>query len=109
MANPVAPRSPLRLTRRGWVVAAALAALLVTVLSLIAAGAAQATNHSVPARAAQQNLAQVIVRPGQSLWSVAESADPNADTRLVVQQIIEVNALSGDVVFAGQRLWVPRG
>jgi hypothetical protein len=91
------------------VVAAAVVALLVTVLSLLAAGAAQATNHSVPPRAARPNLAQVIVRPGQSLWSVAESADPDEDTRLVIQQIIEVNALSGDVVFAGQRLWVPRG
>ena len=108
-AIPVAPSSPLRLTRRGRVVVAALAALLVTVLSLIASGAAQATNHPVPPRAARQNVAQVVVRSGQSLWSVAESADPNADTRLVIQQIVELNALSGDVVFAGQRLLVPRG
>jgi hypothetical protein len=40
---------------------------------------------------------------------VAESADPDADTRLVIQQILELNALHGDTVFAGQRLWVPRG
>ena len=60
-------------------------------------------------RVARQNLSQVVVRPGQSLWSVAESADPHADTRLVVQQIIELNGLTGDVVAAGQRLWVPRG
>ena len=101
--------SPLRLTRRGRLVAAAMTALLVTVLSLIAAGAAQAVNHSVPPRAAQQDVTQVLVRPGQSLWSVAESADPDADTRLVIQQIIELNALKGDTVFAGQRLWVPHG
>ena len=62
----------------------------------------------MPSRAAQQSLAQVTVRPGQSLWSVAESADPDADTRAVIQQIIELNALTGNVVFAGQRLWVPR-
>jgi hypothetical protein len=107
-AHPVAPSSPLRLTRRGRLVVAAVAAVLVTVLSLIAAGAAQATNHSLPPRAAEQNLTQVVVRPGQSLWSVAESADPNADTRLVIHQIAELNALNGDVVFVGQRLWVPR-
>ena len=59
--------------------------------------------------AAQQNLTQVTVRPGQSLWSVAESADPDADTRVVIQQIVELNGLTGNVVFAGQRLWVPRG
>src|SRR5216683_2133420 len=100
---------PLRLTRRGRVVAAAVAALLVTVLSLLAAGVAQATNHSVSPRAARQNLVQVIVRPGQSLWSVAESADPDKDTRAVIQQIVDLNTLSGNVVFAGQQLWVPRG
>ncbi len=90
-------------------VAAAVAVLLVTLLSLLAAGAAQATNHALPPGAARQNLVQVIVRPGQSLWSVAESTDPNQDTRTVVQQIVDLNTLSGDVVFAGQRLWVPRG
>ena len=90
-------------------VAAAVAALLVTVMSLLAAGAAQATSHALPPGAARQNLAQVVVRPGQSLWSVAESADPDQDTRAVIQQIVDLNALSGDVVFAGQQLWVPRG
>ncbi len=99
----------LRLTRRGRVVAAAVAALLVTAVSLLAAGTAQATNHALPPGAARQNLVQVVVRPGQSLWSVAESADPDQDTRAVIRQIVDLNALSGDVVFAGQQLWVPRG
>jgi hypothetical protein len=103
-ANP-----PLRLTRRGRIVVAVAAALVLAALSLVIASAAQATNHPVSARAAQQNLAQVTVHPGQSLWSVAESADPNADTRVVIQQIIELNSLTGNTVFAGQRLWVPRG
>jgi hypothetical protein len=106
-ARPTA--SPLRLTRRGRVVVAGLAVLLVAVLSLLAAGAAQATSHAAPLSAAGHNLTQVAVRPGQSLWSVAESADPDADTRLVIQQILKLNALHGDTVFAGERLWVPRG
>jgi LysM repeat protein len=100
--------APLRLTRRGRIVVAIAAALLLAALSLVITASAQATNHPVP-RTAQQGLAQVIVRPGQSLWSVAENADPDADTRVVIQQIIELNSLTGDVVFAGQRLWVPRG
>ena len=110
-APPGSPAAglPLRLTRRGRVVIAAGAAVLVIVLMLIAAGAAQATSHSVPPRLAERDLTRVVVRPGQSLWSVAESADPGADTRLVIQQIIELNGLDGDVVLAGQRLWVPRG
>ena len=47
--------------------------------------------------------------PGQSLCSVAEAADPDADTRIVIQQIIDLNSLNGDTVLAGQQLWVPRG
>ena len=104
-----APAAPLRLTRRGWVVVTVAAALLVAVLSLLAAGVAQATNHGPSPRAARQGLVQVVVRPGQSLWSVAESADPGQDTRAVIQQIIDLNSLTGDTVFAGQQLWVPRG
>ena len=103
------PVAPLRLTRRGRVVIAIAAALLVTIVSLLLAGVAQATNHGPSPRTARQNLVQVLVRPGQSLWSVAESADPDQDTRAVIQQIIDLNSLNGDTVFAGQQLWVPRG
>ena len=99
---------PLRLTRRGRVVIAVAAALLVAALSLVIAASAQATNHPQSSRGAQ-HLIQVTVRPGQSLWSVAENADPGADTRAVIQQIVELNGLTGDVVTAGQRVWVPRG
>ena len=90
-------------------VAVPAAALLVAITMLIASGVAQATNRSVPARAAEQNLTQVVVRPGQSLWSLAQSADPNADTRMVVQQIIELNGLASDTVQAGQQLYMSYG
>ncbi len=98
---------PLRLTRRGKIVVGIAAALLAAGLSLVIAASAQATSHSPGT--ARQGLARVVVRPGQSLWSVAESADPNADTRSVIQQIIELNGLSADTVLPGQSLWVPRG
>jgi LysM repeat protein len=107
--HPRAASAPPRLTRRGRVVVAVAVALLLAALSLVITASAQATNHPAPSGAAQRNLTQVTVRPGQSLWSVAESADPDADTRVVVQQIIELNGLTGNVVFAGQRLWAPRG
>jgi LysM domain len=101
---------PLRLTRRGRVVIAVAAAILVVAVSLIAAGEVQAADRPAsPPRVAEQNLAHVVVRPGQSLWSVAERADPGADTRQVIQQIVELNGLTGDAVVAGQLLWVPRG
>jgi hypothetical protein len=101
--------APLRLTTRGRIVIAAAVAILVTLLSLLVTGGAWATSHSAPSRGADRNLAQVVVLPGQSLWSVAQNADPNADPRQVMQQIVELNGLAGDVVQAGQQLWVPRG
>ncbi len=104
----------LRLTRRGRVVVAGAAALLVTVAFAAASvetgtGTAQAASHAIPRRVAEPNLTQMTVGPGQSLWSVAENADPYADTRIVIQQIIEINALTGTIVQPGERLWVPRG
>jgi hypothetical protein len=51
----------------------------------------------------------VVVRPGQSLWSIALWAQPAADPRVIVQEIIDLNALHGAAVQAGERLWVPKG
>ncbi len=108
-AHPRTEQPPLRLTRRGRIVVAVLAAVIVSVVCLIAASTAQATNHGAPSGSARGGTAKVTVRPGQSLWSVAESADPNQDTRLVVQQITELNGLTSQVVYSGEQLWVPRG
>jgi LysM repeat protein len=107
IARPRPANPPLRLTRRGRIVVAVAAVLVLSALSLVIASTAQATNHPVP-RAAQEGVAQVTVRPGQSLWSVAESADPAADTRVVIQRIIDLNGLTGNTVYAGERLWAPR-
>jgi hypothetical protein len=104
--SQVAP--PLRLTRRGRVVVAGLVALLVTVGMAAAAGAAQASSHGLPARVVERDLTRVTVGPGQSLWSVAQGADPDADPRAVIQEIIELNVLAGTTIYPGERLWVPR-
>ncbi|HTR93702.1 MAG TPA: LysM peptidoglycan-binding domain-containing protein [Trebonia sp.] len=99
--------APLRLTRRGRVVATGASALVIGVLSVTLATAAQAT-HDKPG-SVDKYLAKVTISPGESLWSVAEAYDPNADTRLVIQQIQQLNSLSGDQVRPGEVLWVPRG
>lgn len=104
-------RTPIRLTRRGRAVVVGLvvtgltiAALLVSVL---ASGRAQATNHG-QARAGYQGMHEVVVQPGQTLWSIALAAEPAADTRIVVEEIMTANALSSSTISAGQLLWVPR-
>jgi hypothetical protein len=109
-AGASSPPARLRLTRRGRIVVAALvlagvttAALLIT---LLASGGAQATNHG-PARAGYQGMHQVVVQPGQTLWSIAAAAEPTADPRTVVQEIMSANTLAGPAISAGQLLWVP--
>ena len=103
--------APLRLTRRGRAVAAtlalAVATIAVLVLSLAASGGAQASNHGQPG-AGYQGMREIVVHPGQTLWSIASAAEPSADPRLVIQQIISVNSLAGPEIHVGQQLWVPR-
>jgi nucleoid-associated protein YgaU len=106
--RPVGPRvvrpaaGGLRLTRRGRLVAAA-AVLLIAVLTLIgvAARVGPLTGTApVPASAP----AQVVVAPGDTLWSIAERVAPQRDPRAVVTRIRELNGLGSGDVHAGQIL-----
>lgn len=87
----------------------ATAVLIVGAVSMTLAGVAQATGHSATAAPAREGVTKVMVRPGQNLWSLAEKYAPDADTRLVIQEILQLNSMSTDQVQPGQVLWVPRG
>jgi hypothetical protein len=103
----------VRLTRRGRMVVAGFAILVViaaaTLLSMAAAGSVQASSHASAPGSAYRGMTQVVVQPGQTLWSIATAADPSANTWGVVQQIVSVNALSSANVQSGELLWVPKG
>jgi hypothetical protein len=103
----------IRLTRRGRLVVAGFAMLLVivaaTVLWMTAAGSVQASSQGGTTGSPYQGMTHVVVMPGQTLWSIAAAAEPSANTWAIVQQITEVNALNGTTVHAGQSLWVPKG
>jgi hypothetical protein len=90
----------LRLTRRGRLVTAA-ATLLIAVLALVGvvsrAGALRET-APVPASAP----AQVVVAPGETLWSIAQRVAPDRDPRTVVAGIQRLNDLPTSDVRAGQ-------
>jgi nucleoid-associated protein YgaU len=101
------PRS-LHLTRRGRVVGAILAAAVAAGLFVAAATAAQATSGSTP-RPATGGTERVVVQSGDTLWSIARSADPGADARAVVQEILQLNHISGASITPGQTLLVPKG
>jgi hypothetical protein len=107
------PRPRTRLTRRGrrvvWAFATLLLIALLTPVLLVASAGAQAANHGASPAQLHAGMQHVVVQPGQSLWSIAVQAEPQADPRAVIQQIIQYNALSSDVVAPGESLWVPGG
>jgi LysM domain len=104
---------PVRLTRRGRrVVAGFVIGVIIvaaTVLWMSVAGSVQASSQASTQGSPYRGMTQVVVRPGQTLWSIAAAAEPSGNMWAVVQQIINVNALSSANVQAGQLLWVPRG
>jgi hypothetical protein len=103
----------LRLTRRGRRVLTGFVMLAVIISAMLiwtsVAGGAQAPGPGAPAPSVYQGMTQVVVQPGQTLWSIAIAADPSAAPWSVVEQIINANALNGAQIAAGQLLWVPRG
>jgi hypothetical protein len=107
----VSAPAPLRLTRRGRVVVATLVVTVIATVGLViamaAAGGAQAASPGAPG-AGHQGMHEIVVRSGQTLWSIASAAEPTADPRLVVQQIMAANGMSTADLAAGQLLWVPR-
>ncbi len=109
----IAPASPVRLTRRGRLLAAMLVMVCtvaaISVLWLGLARGAHAASGAPVQKPAGQGLTRVVVRPGQTLWVIAAKADPTADPRVIIGEIIQVNELHGTVVQPGQVLWVPRG
>jgi hypothetical protein len=93
-----------------------VAVLITTSMVLVAAlawlaGTARAdtAGHGVPSSAVYHSLRSVVVLPGQSLWSIATQYEPGSDPRNVIQEIIDLNALSGTSVQPGEHLWLPRG
>ena len=110
-ARPV--RTRVRLTRRGRIVVAVLITASMVLVAALAwlAGTAKAdvAGSGVPSSAVYHSLRSVVVMPGQSLWSIATQYEPAADPRSVIQEMIDLNALSGTSVQPGERLWLPRG
>jgi hypothetical protein len=109
-SHPVAAQPPLRLTRRGRAVVATLVVAVIAglalAIALATAGGARAASPRQPG-GAHQGMHEIVVRPGQTLWSIASAAEPTADPRLVVPQIMAVNGLTSAAIAAGQLLWVP--
>lgn len=103
-----ARRAPLRLTRRGRMVAMLGALLLASLLSALVFVLAMGPASGRSAAPAPAGAAPTLtVQPGDTLWAIASRVAPKADPRVVVQQIIDRNGLAGASVQAGQVLVLP--
>jgi hypothetical protein len=95
-------RPALRLTRRGRLL---LLALLVIALG-VAFSLGRVSSAASPAGPPGSRPA-VVVRPGDTLWSIALRVAPRRDPRVVVEQLAGLNRLAGAKVLPGQRLLLP--
>ncbi len=102
-----APAVRLRLTRRGRVV---LGLLIVVAFALPLLGLLrfmEGTASAGTGGSGQQALTTVVVKPGQTMWQLAESVDPAGDPRDMILRIEQINGMSDTSLVAGQSLLVP--
>jgi LysM repeat protein len=93
---------PARLTRRGR---------LVVTLALVAAstgvlGLAQPQAFAI-GRGDGPVTQRITVRPGETLWGIAERVAPDADPRSTIARLESMNHLASSTVPAGSVLVVP--
>lgn len=85
--------------------------LSISLLVLIGAGFSTISSASDKSDAAissgESKYVQVVVTPGESLWSIAAMVAGDAAIQSVVADIVEVNQLKSADVPAGTRLLVP--
>jgi len=85
--------------------------LSISLLVLIGAGFSTISSASDKSDAAissgESKYVQVVVTPGESLWSIAVMVAGDAAIQSVVADIVEVNQLKSADVPAGTRLLVP--
>lgn len=102
----VRSRAGLRLLRGGLAV---IVAAFVLTCSGLAIGALVGLVSAAPATAVAQvpaDTTTTVVRPGQSLWDIAEASGAS-DVPGMVARIAELNDLKGTTIRAGQTLEIP--
>jgi multidrug efflux pump subunit AcrA (membrane-fusion protein) len=99
--------SPIKLTRRGRMLVSTMsfaAMLAISLVSLfgIATASAKASNE-----ASSSTTTQIVVAPGETLWTIAARVNPEIDPREVIEDIKALNVIEGSEVYAGQVLLIP--
>ena len=99
--------SKVRLTPRGRLLArlAVISSLSILLLSGFAAlngASAGSAETAVPTP-----YIKISVKPGETLWSIADSINPRGDRRSLVADIVEINHLKSPELQAGQKIYIP--
>ena len=90
--------------RRRMTLTAAATVLLAVLLGPVG----HALQAGAAVRGAEEPVGStVLVRPGDSLWTIARRVEPGADPRAVVTAISKVNDVAAAGLVPGQRLVVP--
>jgi hypothetical protein len=98
-----APRSQVRLTRRGRLVVFVLALAFVLTAGLFLSTRSTATSTS----GGDVETRVVQVGAGETLWGIASELADDGDVRSMVDEIEQLNALDSSMLIAGQELHVP--
>jgi hypothetical protein len=99
-----APRSTVRLTRRGRLVVLGLGLAVALGLGLYAASVSSASDHPEQTRV-------VTVQPGQTLWDISSRAAAttgSGDVRSMMSHLEAINHLDSSALQIGQHLRVPK-
>lgn len=105
-------RTDVRLTgrsRRGIYRRRRVGAALVTAGILIG-GLSVLAEAGAPARDPIRRMAfhRYVVRPGDTIWSIAQHAsEPGADPRVLAQRIVDANRVDAGALLPGQALRIP--
>ena len=86
-----------RMKRRRFVTVSVLVVLMTTAMLNFALAKSEGKNNI-----------SVIVKSGESIWTIASKNNPNEkDIRKLVYEIIEENDLENSTIYAGQEIIVP--
>lgn len=113
---PLAEAGPVVLTRRGRLVVSLLVLVMALAgFAMMGRGADAVVNSGYDRGAATERstgsddgLDSVLVQPGDTAWTIAEEVAPDADPRVTIDRIKELNGLSDlGSLRVGDRLVVP--
>ncbi|WP_309080171.1 LysM peptidoglycan-binding domain-containing protein [Zhihengliuella sp.] len=108
LADQAVTEAPLRLTRRGRFVLIGLPLMLVAAGGLMLLGLwTSPVSAAGSSDAAAIQYESVTALEGDTLWSLALEFVPEADPRIVVDEIVELNDLPGNTVHVGQEIYLP--